>query len=386
MTQDLVSDNATDVLNASAPKLETAAEVAARLASSPPLLVAENLDVTYVAEAGEVPACRDVNVTLHRGEILGVAGESASGKSTLLNALSRLQRPPAITSGGKITYHPADGGEPMVLSEMTEEQLRKHRWTLLSFVMQSAMASLNPVIKLEYQFTDVIHEHDPKISKEAARKKAGDLLEMVGIPRHRLTAFPFQLSGGMQQRALIALSLACEPEVVFMDEPTTAVDVIMQRQILSQILQLQHRLGFAIVFVTHDLSLLLEISDRIVIMYGGRFVEVSSAEQIYHAGLHPYTQGLRRAFPPLSEPIRKLHGIPGSPPNLLDLPVGCAFAARCPRATGLCREVRPELREFSGGLVACHHPHTSADTSGTAEAEDGRRFAEETADAEEGGR
>lgn len=350
-----------DVINEAPPTLETPEQIVARLNASPPLLVAENLDVTYVTEAGEVPATRGVNVTLHRGEILGIAGESASGKSTLLNALSRLQRPPAITSGGKITFYPTDDSAPMVISEMSEEELRTHRWTALSIVMQSAMASLNPVIKLEYQFTDVIHEHDSKISKEAAIKKAGDLLEMVGIPRHRLTAYPFQLSGGMQQRALIALSLACEPDVVFMDEPTTAVDVIMQRQILSQILQLQAKLGFAIVFVTHDLSLLLEISDRIVIMYGGRFVEVGSAERIFLSGLHPYTQGLRRAFPPLSQPVRRLQGIPGSPPNLLTLPKGCAFASRCPRADDLCTEQRPEIRELQGGLVACHHPHVTED-------------------------
>lgn len=331
---------ATDILHAETPHIETSEEIAARLAASPPLLVAENLDVTYVTEAGEVPACRNVNLTLHRGEILGVAGESASGKSTLLNALARLQRPPAITSGGKVTFYPTDDSDPMEISSMSEEELRERRWTSLSFVMQSAMACLNPVIRLESQFTDVIREHDPEVSKEDASKKAGELLEMVGIPAHRLKAFPFQLSGGMQQRALIALSLACDPDVVFMDEPTTAVNVIMQRQILSQILHLQARLGFAIVFVTHDLSLLLEISDRIVIMYGGRFVEVGSAEQIYESGLHPYTRGLRSSFPPLSEPVRKLHGIPGTPPDLLGLPVGCAFAPRCPRATQLCLEER----------------------------------------------
>lgn len=358
MTQTILT---AEEVNADRPKLETPEEITARLASSPPLLVADHLDVTYVTEAGEVPACRDVNLTLHRGEILGIAGESASGKSTLLNALSRLQRPPAVTSGGTVTFHPTDGSPSMEISAMNDEELRKHRWTLLSIVMQSAMASLNPVIKLGHQFTDVIIEHNPTISKEDARKKAAELLEMVGIPGHRLTAYPFQLSGGMQQRALIALSLACDPDVVFMDEPTTAVDVIMQRQILSQILQLQHKLGFAIVFVTHDLSLLLEISDRIMIMYGGRIVEVSSAEQVYHAGRHPYTQGLRRAFPPLSEPIRKLQGIPGNPPNLLELPVGCAFANRCPRVTDICKEQRPPLEDYRGSLVACHHPHEGAE-------------------------
>lgn len=363
MTDNTITAPTSDVLLDEAPALETPAEIAARLAASPPLLVAEHLDVTYVTEAGEVPACRDVNLTLHRGEILGVAGESASGKSTLLNALSRLQRPPAITSGGTITFHPTDGSQSMRLSAMSDEELRQHRWTSLSIVMQSAMASLNPVIKLESQFTDVIQEHEPDVSDKEAKARAGRLLEMVGIPAHRLNAFPFQLSGGMQQRALIALSLACEPDVVFMDEPTTAVDVIMQRQILSQILQLQARLGFAIVFVTHDLSLLLEISDRIVIMYGGRFVEIGSAEQLFHSGLHPYTRGLRNSFPPLSEPVKKLHGIAGSPPDLLNLPVGCAFAPRCSRATEVCITTRPELLDLDGGKAACHHPYRVNDST-----------------------
>ncbi|WP_163542111.1 ABC transporter ATP-binding protein [Occultella kanbiaonis] len=348
-------------LDVGTPAVETTAEIAARLEASPPLLVADHLDVTYVTEDGEIPACRDVNFTLHRGEILGIAGESASGKSTLLNALSRLQRPPAVTSGGSVTFHPTDGGEPLELTAMNDEQLRRHRWTSLSIVMQSAMASLNPVIKLGVQFTDVIREHEPDVTKAQARERAGALLEMVGIPRHRLSAFPFQLSGGMQQRALIALSLACHPDVVFMDEPTTAVDVIMQRQILSQILQLQGRLGFAIVFITHDLSLLMEISDRIAIMYAGRFVEMGMPEQIHGAALHPYTRGLRRSFPPLSEPIRRLEGIPGTPPDLLDLPTGCSFVPRCPLATEICRVERPELREVDGGLAACHHASATPD-------------------------
>ena len=261
------------VVQASQITAETTEEIARRLEGAPVLLEAIGLDVTYVTEEGEVPACRDIDLELHRGEILGIAGESASGKSTLLSALSRLQRPPAVTSAGEVRFHPSEG-DPVDLTALGEEQLRRYRWDSLSIVMQSAMASLNPVLRLDTQFIDVIMEHDRSISKAAARERAGELLEMVGIPAGRLRAFSYQLSGGMQQRALIALSLASNPEVVFMDEPTTAVDVVMQRQILTQILQLQATLGFAIVFVTHDLSLLLEISDRIAIMYGGRIVEV----------------------------------------------------------------------------------------------------------------
>lgn len=333
--------------------VETTEQIRERLDGSPLLLEANGLDVTYVVEEGEVPACRDIDLQLRRGEILGIAGESASGKSTLLNALSRLQRPPAVTSAGSVLFHPA-GGKAVDLTALGEEQLRTYRWDSLSIVMQSAMASLNPVLRLDTQFIDVIIEHDRSMTKASARARAGELLEMVGIPAARLRSYSYQLSGGMQQRALIALSLASNPEVVFMDEPTTAVDVVMQRQILTQILQLQATLGFAIVFVTHDLSLLLEISDRIAIMYGGRIVEVGMPEQLYSAPQHPYTRGLRASFPPLSEPVRRLRGIPGNPPDLLNLPTGCSFSPRCPLAIDLCRTERPELTPTATGVVACH--------------------------------
>lgn len=341
------------IVEAASVPVETTAQIRQRLENSPLLLEAEGLDVTYVVEEGEVPACRDIDLQLRRGEILGIAGESASGKSTLLNALSRLQRPPATTSAGSVSFHPADG-EPVDLTALGEEQLRKYRWNSLSIVMQSAMASLNPVLRLDIQFIDVIMEHDKTMTKASARARAGELLEMVGIPSGRLRAYSYQLSGGMQQRALIALSLASNPEIVFMDEPTTAVDVVMQRQILTQILQLQATLGFAIVFVTHDLSLLLEISDRIAIMYGGRIVEVGMPEQLHSAAQHPYTRGLRASFPPLSEPVRRLRGIPGNPPDLLDLPSGCSFAPRCQLAIDRCRTERPELTPTATGVVACH--------------------------------
>jgi peptide/nickel transport system ATP-binding protein len=333
--------------------LETTEEIAARIASSPLLLEARGLSVDYVTEAGNLRACDDINLTLHRGEILGIAGESASGKSTLLAALGRLQRPPAVTSHGQVVFHPK-GKEPVDLTTLSEAQLVDYRWNGISIVMQSAMACLNPVSRLKAQFLDVLMAHDSSLTKEAATRRSEELLEMVGIPAHRINAFPHELSGGMQQRALIALSLACDPELVLMDEPTTAVDVVMQRQILSKVLELQEKLGFAIAFVTHDLSLLLEISDRIVIMYGGKIVEIGTAAQMYQAPRHPYTQGLRNAFPPLTEPVRKLSGIPGSPPNLLKLPQGCAFAPRCSQKIALCETAIPQLIEIPGGRAACH--------------------------------
>lgn len=332
---------------------ETEAQIIARLEASPVLLDVKGLCVDYVTEGGNIRACDDISLVLKRGEILGVAGESASGKSTLLNALGRLQRMPAATSDGEVWFHDADGGPPVDLVRLEEDQLRAYRWTKISVVMQSAMACLNPVVRLGKQFTDVLMEHDPDLKEDDAKARAGELLETVGIPAGRLTAYPFELSGGMQQRALIALCLACSPDLVLMDEPTTAVDVVMQRQILEQILRLQAELGFAIVFVTHDLSLLLEISDRMVIMYGGRVVELGTAAQLHSHARHPYTRALRRSFPPLSEPIRRLEGIPGSPPDLLALPVGCAFAERCSYAMDVCHERRPELRPVEAGMSAC---------------------------------
>lgn len=342
---------------------ETEADIIERLERSETLLDVRGLCVDYVTENGNIRACDDITLPLKRGEILGVAGESASGKSTLLNALGRLQRMPAATSAGEIWFHPTDGSEAADLAALDERELAGYRWTKISVVMQSAMASLNPVIRLGEQFTDVIRTHAPQTSEKEARRQAEDLLTMVGISPDRLTAFPFQLSGGMQQRALIALSLACDPDLVLMDEPTTAVDVVMQRQILDQVLALQAKLGFAIVFVTHDLSLLLEISDRIAIMYGGKIVEVGTAARLHSRAKHPYTRALRRAFPPLSEPVRRLSGIPGSPPDLLALPEGCAFAPRCEAAMPICHQRVPALRDIDQGRSACFLTNEELDES-----------------------
>lgn len=320
----------------------------------PPLLEANHLQVDYLTDRGPVTACADVSLLIRRGEILGVAGESGSGKSTLITALTRLQRPPAVTAAGRIDYFPADGSEAMDLVSLTERQLRHLRWRRLSIVMQSAMDCLNPVMRLGDQFADVIREHNPGMSRSGVATRIAELLQMAGIPSDRARNFPHELSGGMRQRSLIALALACDPELVVMDEPTTAVDVVMQRQILSHLVRLQSRLGFAVVFVTHDLSLLLELADRIAIMYAGRIVEIGSAAAIYQSPKHPYTQGLRDAFPPLHASRRKLSGIPGVPPSLRALPAGCSFAARCPHAFDTCQTVRPRLREVDGQLVACH--------------------------------
>ncbi|MFG1945441.1 ABC transporter ATP-binding protein [Nonomuraea sp. NPDC048826] len=313
------------------------------------ILDVKGLDVDYISAKGTVRAVNDVSFQLRRGEILGVAGESGCGKSTLIMALLRLLRPPAALTGGEVWLHPRDG-EPVDLAARTDRELRKLRWNKIAVVLQSAMDALNPVARLSAQFADVLRAHGYR----DVGTRTAELLEMVGISPDRARSYPHEMSGGMRQRAMIALALACEPELVVMDEPTTAVDVVMQRQILAQILQLRERLGFSVVFVTHDLSLLVELADRIAIMYAGRIVEIGDAAGIYSDPKHPYTKGLRDSFPPLRAPVTKLSGIPGSPPALRDLPVGCAFEPRCASRFGACADVRPELLPVGGGLAACH--------------------------------
>ncbi|MET7339411.1 ABC transporter ATP-binding protein [Nonomuraea sp. NPDC005650] len=311
------------------------------------------VDGLCVEYAGEVRACVDVSFTLRRGEILGVAGESGSGKSTLITALTRLQRPPAETTAGRILYHGRDGGPPVDLVALDARRLRALRWTSVSIVLQSAMDALNPVMRLGAQFADVLRTHDRRMGKKEAWRRAAELLAMVGISGDRARGYPHQLSGGMRQRAAIALALACRPDLVVMDEPTTAVDVVMQRQILAQVLRLREELGFGVVFVTHDLSLLLEVADRIAIMYAGRIVEIGTAHELYTDPKHPYTRGLRDSFPPLRAPLRPLTGIPGSPPDLRRPSPGCAFRPRCRSSFDDCGRTRPELVAIGGHEVAC---------------------------------
>ena len=325
----------------------------------PNMLEIRGLDVHYVSPDAVVPACRNVNLDVEENSILGIAGESGSGKTTLLAAIVRLQRPPAETVAGTVTF--ASDAGPIDLNTADEKTLRDMRWSEFSVVFQSAMDALNPVMRLGAQFVDVLRTHDPNLSRSAAYDRAKELLSMVGISGDRIGSYPFEMSGGQRQRASIALALACKPKLVVMDEPTTAVDVVMQRTILSQVLKLKAELGFAVVFVTHDLTLLLEFADRVAIMYGGRVVEVGPAQQIYDAPLHPYTRGLRDSFPPLRSSEKQFRGIPGAPPDPRIPMPGCAFSPRCPVAIDRCTVERPELEQYpeSDRSVACHLPATT---------------------------
>ncbi len=320
-----------------------------------PLVEIDELVVDYRTRTGTVRAVDHVSLSIQPGEIVGLAGESGCGKSTMANAVMQVLRPPAKLTGGRILYN----GENLV--DKSDEQLRKFRWRNVSMVFQSAMNALNPVMRVGDQFVDMMRAHE-RISKKDALARAGELLQVVGIDPQRARAYPHQLSGGMRQRVIIAMALALDPELIVMDEPTTALDVVVQREILQQIRDLQAERGFAILFITHDLSLLLELANRVAIMYAGEIVESAPSALLRDGGRHPYTQGLVNSFPPLRGTIERLTGIPGSPPDLASPPAGCRFHPRCPHcivenAALFARQTneRPVLREVEPGhRVACH--------------------------------
>lgn len=258
----------------------------------------EDLSVVYEVDH-PVTAVKNASFSLAPGEILGLAGESGCGKTTLAYAINRLHKPPARISSGSITFHDRDGSD-LDLMALDEDQLRAFRWTKLSMVFQGAMNALNPVTTVRAQLDDVLLTHRPEMSKKERTQRAGDVLERVGVDRRRLHSYPHELSGGMRQRVMIAMAMLLEPQVMIMDEPTTALDVVVQRDILREIVRLRDELDFAVIFITHDLPLLLEISDRIAIMLRGEIVELGTADRIYRAPEHEYTRQLLSSFPSLS--------------------------------------------------------------------------------------
>lgn len=270
--------------------------------SSAPVLEIEGLSVTYRTADRTVRAVDGVDVTIGEGEIFGLAGESGCGKSTVANAIMRLLKPPAEIDGGRVVFRGRD-----VLA-MPAEELRRFRWREVAMVFQSAMNSLNPVMTVGDQLADVFTTHE-RSSRRDALRRAGGLLEMVGIDRGRLRSYPHQLSGGMRQRVVIAMACALTPSLLILDEPTTALDVVVQQEIMAQIRSLQEELGFAVLFITHDMSLMIELSQRIGVMHGGRIVERAPAAEIFRDPLHPYTDALMNAFPPISGPRVPLTGL-----------------------------------------------------------------------------
>ncbi len=312
------------------------------------LLEVRDLTVDYLTPRGPARAVDHVSFAVAKGEVFGLAGESGCGKSTVAHALLRLIKPPGQISGGQVLFEGQD------LVGLSPKRLQDFRWRRASIVFQSAMNALNPVTSLGAQMCDAIRAHQ-KVSKAQALERAAEMFALVGIDSRRLKSYPHQLSGGMRQRAVIAMALTLNPELIVMDEPTTALDVVVQRDILQQIEDLQARFGFSILFITHDLSLLVEFSTRIAIMYAGRIIELARADELFAQPHHPYTVGLMSSFPSIRGANKRLQGIPGSPPDLVTPPPGCRFAPRCPHVLTTCRQTYPTLREISPGhWVSCH--------------------------------
>jgi len=310
------------------------------------VLEVEGLTVEYATDSGPVRAVDDVSLSVDAGEFLGVVGESGCGKSTMLFAIAKLLSPPAAITAGAVRF----GGTDLV--PMSDKQLAGLRWTRLSVVMQSAMNALNPVNSIGAQFRDTMAAHGVK-SRAEIHDRSVEMLRLVGIDPIHLKSYPHQLSGGMRQRAMIAMALLFTPELVIMDEPTSALDVVAQRSLMVQIKQLQERLGFAVVFVTHDMSLVSHFSDRLAVMYAGQVVETGPTRPVFDQPAHPYTRGLLDAFPSITGPRVPLLGIPGRPPELRDPPPGCRFAPRCPLVLPQCTEAPPPFFEAGPAQARC---------------------------------
>ncbi|QMU70929.1 ABC transporter ATP-binding protein [Streptacidiphilus sp. P02-A3a] len=318
-----------------------------------PLLDVRDLVVEYATEKGSVKAVDKVSFTLQRGEFLGIVGESGCGKSTLLFGIAQLLSAPAGVTGGQVLFRGQD------LVPLSEKQIRPIRWAGLSVVMQSAMNALNPVKTIGAQYRDVLRAHSYDLD---IPQRSREVLELVGVDAVHLNSYPHQLSGGMRQRAMIAMALLLTPDLIVMDEPTSALDVVAQRSLMVQIKELQRELGFAIIFVTHDMSLVSHFSDRLIVMYGGQIAELGTTRTVFDTPLHPYSQGLLDAFPSIRGPKVPLLGIPGTPPDLGSPPPGCRFAPRCPNVMPSCTETGPELYDVDSVLVRCllHEPGRAA--------------------------
>ena len=313
------------------------------------ILSVQNLHTSFHTDKGEVKAVNGVTFNLEKGKILGIVGESGSGKSVTAYSIMRILEKNGRITEGKILYKGQD------IAEFSEKQMREFRGKCCSIIFQDPMTSLNPVFTVGNQLREAIELHTDRKGKEA-EARAIEMLTLVGVnePEKRVKQYPYELSGGMRQRVMIAMALACEPDILIADEPTTALDVTIQAQILELMQSLQKKLGMAIIMVTHDLGVIADMCDEIIVMYGGRVCERGTAEDIFYRPHHEYTKGLLRSIPNVDRIGEKLIPIPGTPINLLNMPKGCAFCPRCEEAMKICIEEQPpEMQMPDGHFASC---------------------------------
>ncbi|MDD7401694.1 MAG: ABC transporter ATP-binding protein [Eubacteriales bacterium] len=313
------------------------------------ILEIKNLTIEFKTRSSTVHAVNNVNLTLDDRDRLGIVGESGSGKSTLAYSILRLLADNARISG-RILYNTHD------LVSIPEPNLDQLRWQKIAMVFQNSMNALNPVTRIGKQLIDALQLHK-NIQYSEAREIAADMIEKVGIPAKRLMDFPHEYSGGMKQRAVLALALICHPEILIADEPTTALDVVAQRQVLQLLMELQKELGLSVIFISHDISTVAEFSNKIAVMYAGEIVEYGTTFEVFNHSQHPYTEALVAAFPSLHRPIVALKEISGHPPNMANLPEGCPFEPRCSFSKELCKFKKPDFVPCSNGsFCRCHLP------------------------------
>ena len=313
-----------------------------------PILEVKNISIDYPISIGTVAAVRDVSFSLEKGEALGIVGESGCGKSTLGLSFLRLLRPPGRIVNGDILYH----GKNII--DMNQRELLKLRGQNIAMVFQNPLTSLDPLYSIEDQFYETMKEHEPRITRKEAAKRAGDVLESLSIDKDRLYEFPHQLSGGMRQRIMIGLGLILNPDLIIADEPTTSLDVIVEAGFIDLLARLRKDFNLSIILISHNLGLVAEMVDRIMVMYGGKIMELGTAEEIFSTPLHPYTEGLIGCVPNIKLDQEALVSMPGNPPDLVNPPSGCRFSPRCPKAMDICHEQEPELiKHKNGQQVAC---------------------------------
>jgi oligopeptide/dipeptide ABC transporter ATP-binding protein len=311
------------------------------------ILEIKNLDVHFPIHIGTVRAVEDVTLDLKKGEVMGLVGESGCGKSTLGFSILRLLRPPGLVAGGEIVYHGND------ILKMNERELLDLRGRRISMIFQDPLTSLNPLFSVGNQFVETIQTHENRVSKKEAVERAGQMLNDLGIPEERLHEYPHQMSGGMRQRIMIGIGLILNPDLLIADEPTTALDVIVEAQFLDLLNELRRKFNLTILLISHNLGIVAQMADRITVMYGGRVAEMGKAEAVFDCPKHPYTQGLLASIPNIKLDQPELCTMPGAPPDLVSPPSGCVFHPRCPKVMDICRRESPKVFKEDDHLTLC---------------------------------